>query len=156
MTWCLTEGTQMIELSWDLLHLAHFRNQPYHGDRSFRLRVLSLTSLSPTSYVDPQEAKRAVRMYMLCPLNHDIRRCDTHVYTSFFQPLIRRFQAVTELTQLVRETTSKVCEQDVGETTRAITWYLKPFRLSWKSWFIRSQQYMTLEVKGIIFVDELQ
>jgi len=53
MTWCLTEGTQMIELSWDLLHLAHFRNQPYHGDRSFRLRVLSLTSLSPTSYVDP-------------------------------------------------------------------------------------------------------
>ena len=106
----------MIELSRYSLQLAHFRNQPYHGDRSFRLRVLSLTSRSPTSYVDPLRSETS----------------GVHVYALFSQPRYKKARyaclylvlsatdqakAVRELTQLVRETTSKVCEQDVGETT---------------------------------------
>ena len=93
-----------------------FRNQPYHGDRSFRLRVLSLTSRSPTSYVDPLRSETSA----------------AHVYALFSQPWHKKARyacvylvlsatdqakAVRELTQLVRETTSNVCEQDVGETT---------------------------------------
>ena len=50
---------------------------------------------------------------MLLSLGHDTKKCDTRVYTSFFD----QAKAVTELTQHVRETTSEDSEKDVGETT---------------------------------------
>ena len=49
-------------------------------------------------------------MYMLRSLSRRTKKYDMHVYTSFFQPLIRRKQ--------FRELTSEVGEQDVGETPR--------------------------------------
>ena len=56
-------------------------------------------------------------MYMLRSLSNDTKKCDTQGYTSFFQPLIRWKRAVGELTQHVRQTTSEVSEQDVGQRT---------------------------------------
>ena len=53
---------------------------------------------------------------MLRSLSHNTKQCDTYVYTSFLQP--DQAKAVRELTQHVRETNSKVSEQDVGETIR--------------------------------------
>ena len=53
---------------------------------------------------------------MLRSLGHDTKKCETRVYTSFFD----QAKAVTELTQHVRETTSEdseKAEKDVGETT---------------------------------------
>ena len=82
------------------------------GDRSFRLRVISLTS-----YVVPLRSETSA----------------AHVYASFSQPWYKKVRyasiylllsatdqakAVRGLTQHVRETTSQVGEQDVGETTR--------------------------------------
>ena len=52
-------------------------------------------------------------MYMLRSLSHDTKKGDTHVYTSFFQPLIRRKHLSNSVTQYVRERTSEVSEQDV-------------------------------------------
>ena len=55
-------------------------------------------------------------MNMPRSLSHDTKKCDSHVYTSFFQPLTRR-KVVREVTQHVSETTSEDSEQDVAETT---------------------------------------
>ena len=86
------------------------------SDRSFRLRVVSLTSRSLMSYVVPLRSETSA----------------AHVYASFSQPWYKNVRyacryfavsptdqakAVKELTQHVRETTSEVSEQDVNETT---------------------------------------
>ena len=55
-----------------------------------RSPVVSLTFRSLTSWVVPLRSERALRRYMLRSLSHDTKKCDTHVYSSFFQPLIRR------------------------------------------------------------------
>ena len=55
------------------------------GDQSFRLRVFSLTSFSPTScFAD--ETKRSLDTNLPCSFSHDTKRCDTLVYNSFFGP----------------------------------------------------------------------
>ena len=91
------------------------------GDRSFRLRVVSLTSRSLTSYVVPLRSETSA----------------VHVYASFSQPWYKKVRyariyfvlsatdkekAVKELTQHVRESTGKVGEQDVSETTVNRLW----------------------------------
>lgn len=59
------------------------------GDQSFRLRVFSLTSFSPTSrFAD--ETKRSLDTNLPRSFSHDTKKCDTLVYNSFFRPLIRR------------------------------------------------------------------
>ena len=70
------------------------------------------------------KAKRALRS-----LSHDTKKCDTHVCNSFYQPLIRRKQ-LRKLTQHVRETTSEVSKQDVGETTEILAILLVDCQLS--------------------------
>ena len=91
------------------------------GDQSFRLRVVSLTSRSLTSYVVPLRNETSA----------------ARVYASFSQPWYKKVQyariyfvlsatdqekAVKELTQHVRESTSEAGEQDVGETTVNRLW----------------------------------
>ena len=73
----MTDGRELRQPRWR-------RPDDLKGDRSFcqrsiRYRVMSFR----------YEVKRALRMYMLRSLSNDTKKCDTHVYTSFFQPLIR-------------------------------------------------------------------
>ena len=55
-------------------------------------------------------------MYMLRSLNHDTKKCDTH-YIYLVLLATDKAKVVRELTQHVRETTSEVSEQDIGEST---------------------------------------
>jgi len=64
------------------------------GDQSFCLQVVSLNV--PFANVLCRSAKKRYEhcacICLLRSLSHDTRKCDTYVYTSFFQPLIRRKQ----------------------------------------------------------------
>ena len=103
-------------------------NKCVSGDRSFRLRVVSLPS-----YVVPLRSETSA----------------AHVYSSFAQPWYKKVRyaciylvllatdkakVVRELTQHVRETTSEVSEQDIGESIRR-----RKLKLSWRLlvyWFL--------------------
>ena len=63
-----------------------------NGDWSFRLRVVSPTSLSLMSYVVPLRSETRTGSACICfVLSAMIQKSAiTHVYASFFQPLIRR------------------------------------------------------------------
>jgi len=56
-------------------------------------------------------------MYMLRTLGHDTKKCVSRVYVLVLSAT-NQAKAVKELTQHVREMTSEVSEQDVGETAR--------------------------------------
>ena len=76
--------------------------------------VISLTSRSQTSYAIPLRSETSTAQAYASFSQSCYKKSGTHVYTSFFQLLIRR----KLLTQHVREMTSEVSEQDVGEATR--------------------------------------
>ena len=63
-----------------------------NGDWSFRLRVVSPTSLSLMSYVVPLRSETRTGSACICfVLSAMIQKSAiTHVYASFFQPLIRQ------------------------------------------------------------------
>ena len=84
------------------------------GDWSFPLWVVLLTS-----YDIPLRSELSagdMHMYMLSSLSHERKKCVTHVYTSLFQPLVRRTQLGNWPNTYAM--TSEVREQDIGKTTR--------------------------------------